>query len=169
MHLNYTGRCDIINQNDTQSEAFIMEVKRFKPLIDKLFWIILIPTVILIISATLLSLFELGALLIMLGVDIFTLYFLVSSLFGYVELRENSIFIKFGLIMKKEIPYNKIRGITRARKFISDSMLSLKNALDHVNIKYNTFDMVSVSVIENDKFIRELELRIEKERCRKEF
>lgn len=146
-----------------------MEVKRFKPLIDKLFWIILIPTVILIISATLLSLFELGALLIMLGVDIFTLYFLVSSLFGYVELRENSIFIKFGLIMKKEIPYNKIRGITRARKFISDSMLSLKNALDHVNIKYNTFDMVSVSVIENDKFIRELELRIEKERCRKEF
>jgi hypothetical protein len=38
-------------------------------------------------------------------------------------------------------------------------MASLKNALEHVNIKYNTFDIVSVSVVDNDGFIEELNTR----------
>jgi hypothetical protein len=38
-------------------------------------------------------------------------------------------------------------------------MLSLKNALEHVNIKYNNFDIVSVSVVDNDGFIEELNTR----------
>lgn len=36
-------------------------------------------------------------------------------------------------------------------------MLSLKNSLDHINIKYNTFDITSVSVIGNAELIAELE------------
>ena len=40
-------------------------------------------------------------------------------------------------------------------------MTSLKNALEHVNIKYNNFDVVTVSVVGNDEFISELAERAE--------
>ena len=94
------------------------------------------------------------------AVAAFVLYFFVSPLFGYVELRENSMLIKYGFILKKEIPYSKIRSVTKARKFYSDSMMSLKNSFDHVNIKYNTFDVTCVSVVDNDSFINELSKRL---------
>ena len=136
-----------------------MEIKRFRPAIGKMFWAICIPTVALLAAATALSVVSLAAFLIIRFTDLLTVYFLITSLFGYVELRENSVFIKFGFVMKKEIPYDKIRGITKERKFYSDSMNSLKNTLEHVNIKYNTFDLVSVSVTDNDALIRELKAR----------
>ena len=92
--------------------------------------------------------------------DILVFYFVISPLFGYAELREHTLFIKLGFIMKREIPYSAIRGTSKTRKFYSDSMLSLKNSLEHVNIKYNKFDMISVSVQDNEGFIKELEERI---------
>ena len=136
-----------------------MENKRFKPLFDKLFGIIWIPTSILMISVTVLAAFRPVALLIMIPTDVFTFYFLLSSFFGYVELRENSLFIKFGFVLKKEIPYDKIRELKKERKFYSESMLALKNSFEHVNIKYNKYDVISVSVASNDEFMRELEAR----------
>jgi len=144
----------------TKKEMCALKNKRFRPYIDKLFWIILIPTVLLLIAVTALSCGELIPLLLLLAIDIFTLYFLISPLFGYVELRESSVFIKFGFIMKREIPYSKIRGITKVRKFYADSMMSLKNSFEHINIKYNTFDIVSISVIDNNGFIDELNLKL---------
>ena len=137
-----------------------MENKKFKPLIDKLFWFIWIPLAVVLIAATALSALDTVALIIILGTDIFTLYFLISSLVGYVEIRENSVFIKCGFILKKEIPYGKIRGLSKERKFYSESMISIKNAFEHVNIKYNKFDVISVSVSSNDELIRELEARM---------
>ena len=80
-----------------------------------------------------------------------------------MELREHTLFIKLGFIMKREIPYAKIRGTEKQRKFYSDSMLSLKNSFDHVNVKYNRFDMISVSVVNNDEFVKNLEERINNE------
>lgn len=135
-----------------------MQTKRFKPKIDKLFLWIFIPTVALLLGITvgLALLSPLSVLFIMVPTDLFCLYFLISPLFGYAELREDTLFIKFGLIMKREIPYSKIRGVSFERKFYSDSMLSLKNALDHVNIKYNVFDIISISVVENEEFAKEL-------------
>ena len=132
----------------------------FKPQYDKLFFIIWIPTSVLMLGATVFSAFYPIALAIMLSVDLFTFYFLVSPLFGYVELRENTLFIKFGFFIKREIPYEKIRGTCKERKFYSDSMLSLKSSFEHVNIKYNKFDVVTVSVVTNDKFIEELGSRL---------
>ncbi len=136
-----------------------MENKRYKPLVDKLFYIISIPTLALLLGMTALSAVYTLPLLLMLFVDIFTLYFLFSPLFGYVELREETVFVKFGFIMKREVPYSKIRGVEKSRKFYSDSMLSLKNSLEHINIKYNAFDVLTVSVIGNDELIREIEAR----------
>lgn len=133
--------------------------KRYKPLIGKSFYVIWIPTVLLLAVATVLAAFEPIALLIMIPTDLFTLYFLVSALVAYVELREESVYIRFGFIIKREIPYKRIRAVERAHKYYADSMLSIKNALDHVNIKYNTFDVISVSVVGNDELIRELERR----------
>ena len=138
-----------------------MENKIYKPKIDKLFWLIWIPTSVFMILMTVFAFFEPISLLIMIPTDIFTFYFLITSLFGYVELRDNTLFIRFGLIMTREIPYSKIRGLVKERKFHSESMMSLKNALEHVNIKYNSFDVVTVSVTDNDDFIGELNLRIE--------
>ena len=138
-----------------------MENKIYKPKIDKLFWLIWIPTSVFMILMTVFAFFEPISLLIMIPTDIFTFYFLLTSLFGYAELRDDVLFIRFGLIMTREIPYSKIRGLVKERKFYSESMMSLKNALEHVNIKYNSFDVVTVSVTDNDDFIGELNLRIE--------
>ena len=140
-----------------------LENRRYKPLIDKMFYLIWVPISIVMLGLTVLSFFEPTSLFVMIPVDIFTFYFLFSQLFGYVELRESSVFIKFGFILKIEIPYSSIRGITTDRKFYSESMLSLKNALSHVNIKYNKFDLVTVSVKNNDGFIKELLSRIEQD------
>lgn len=140
-----------------------MENKRYKPLLDKLFFIIWVPTFIVMLALTVMPLvlsFYLPLLIALLATDVFVFYFLVSPLFGYVELGERSVLIKFGFILKREIPYEKIRGFSRERKFYADSMLSLKNALSHVNIKYNKFDVVSVSVIDSDGMIREIETRL---------
>jgi hypothetical protein len=133
-----------------------MEIKRYKPAIDKLFYAIWIPTSILMITATVISFYELGAFILMLAVDVFTFYFMISSLVGYVELRMNSVFVKFGFIIKREIPYDKIRKIAKERKIMSNTYLSLKNSLDHVSIKYNKYDEIVVSVINNDDLIKEL-------------
>lgn len=137
-----------------------MEKKRYLPLIDKLFFIVSIPTLILVGAGVAISVYSIPALLIMCAIALFVLYVLISPLFGYVELGESSLVIKYGFFLKKEIPYTSIRDITRERKFYSDSMLSLKNSLDHVNIKYNKFDITSVSVKSNDELIAELEKRI---------
>lgn len=137
-----------------------MSVKRFRPLTDKLYWIILIPTVLLMAVITVISAFAPYALLIAILTDLMVAYFLISPLFGYVELREKTVFIKYGLIMKNEIPYIKIREVVKARRFYADSMIALKNSFEHVNIKYNTFDIATVSVIDNDTFIGELETRL---------
>ena len=137
-----------------------MEVKRYKPLIDKMFFIIWIPTALMMIAGTVLAAFEPLALIIMLPVDAFTFYFLISPLFGYVELRKDTLLVKFGFIVEREIPYSKIRDVEKKRTVIADSMTSLKNALDHVNIKYNRFDVISVSVVGNDELIKELRRRL---------
>ena len=139
-----------------------MEYKRFKPMLDKLYYLIWIPTSVLMIAMTVFACFEPITLFVVIPVDVFTFYFLITSLFGYVELREDSVFIKFGFIMKREIPYKNIRSITKERKMYADSMVALKNSLDHVNIKYNRFDMISVSVVGNDELISEIEVRIKR-------
>ena len=136
-----------------------LENKRYSPQIDKLVWWITAPTVALLVAVTVLSAFAPMSLFVMLPMDLFTLYFLVSPLFGYVELRGETVFVKFGLFMKREIPYSKIRGAEKVRKFYSDSILSLKNSFEHVNIRYNSFDMLSVSVVGNDELISDIEAR----------
>lgn len=131
--------------------------KKYKPLVDKLFLIIFLPTAALVLGGSVaLGVFETSTLLYTVPVSLFVLYFLVSPLFGYAELRESSLFIKYGVFLKKEIPYSKVRGVEKDRKFYSESMMSLKNSFEHVNIKYNTFDITSVSVKDNDAFVSEL-------------
>ena len=135
-------------------------MKRFRPKLDKLFWIISSILLAIVIGITVTAIFMPITLWVIIPTDLFILYFVLSPIFGYVELREETVFIKFGFFLSREIPYSKIRGTESVRKFYSDSMLSLKNSLDHVNIKYNTFDMVSVSVEDNEKLIRELSARL---------
>ena len=136
--------------------------KRFKPKIGKTFYVIWIPTVLFLSVMTAVSLVAPLAFVILLLTDALTLYFLLTSLFGYVELRDDAVLVKFGFIAKAEIPYSTIRGVTKERKLYADSIMSLKNSLDHVNIKYNRFDIVSVSVTDNDELISEIEARIKK-------
>ena len=131
-----------------------MKNERYKPKVDKLFWwlfsitngvllAILVPTTI---DAP-------TTLFINLPIFLFTNYFFISSLFGYVELRERELFIKYGFFLKRSIPYAKIRSLQKERKFYTDSILSLKNAMEHVNIKYKSFDVTAVSVTDNDALI----------------
>ena len=139
-----------------------METKRYKPKVDRLFWFIWIPTAILLAIGTVIACSSVVALLIMLATDIFTLYFLVSPLFGYVELRERAVYIKFGFFVSREIEYSRIRAVDIERKFYSESMLSLKCAYEHVNIRYNSFEVVTVSVESNAALAAELDSRRKK-------
>ncbi len=140
-------------------------MKRYKPLVDKLFWVTFIVAIALVVGVTVpVFLYpEPFAIIITLLVDILVVYLLVSPLCGYVELRETSVFIKFGFFLFREIPYSKIIGIKKEKKLYADSMLSLKNAVEHINIKYNTFDVTSISIAGNDEFIKELTERVSAE------
>ena len=137
-----------------------MENKIFKPKIDKLFWILCIPTNILLLAAVIIPLlFCPAALSITLPVFLFTNYFFVSPLFGYVELRQEDVLIKYGFLLKRVVTYSRIRRIKKERKFYSETMLSLKSAMEHVEIRYNSFDVTVVSVKDNDALIAELDER----------
>jgi len=137
-----------------------VENKIFKPKIDKLFWILCIPTNILLLGAVIIPpFFSLTVLFISLPVFLFTNYFFVSPLFGYVELRQEDMLIKYGFFLKRVIPYSRIRRIRKERKFYSETMLSLKSAMEHVEIRYNSFDVTVVSVKDNDALIAELDER----------
>ena len=129
-----------------------MNPSKFKPKTDKFYMSIIISTILLLAGGTALAAFEPIALLIMIPTDALTVYFLFSPFFGYAELRENTLFIKFGFFIKREIPYAKIRSVEKAQKFISESMLSLKCAVEHINIRYGVFDIVTVSVKDNAAF-----------------
>ena len=124
------------------------------------FVITLVLTTLLLIAATVLCCFEPVSLFIIIPVDVLSFYHLFTSFFGFVELREQTVFVKLGLLTSREIPYEKIRELAKERKLYADSTVSLKCALDHVNIKYNTFDVLSVSVRGNDELIREIEARM---------
>lgn len=137
-----------------------MENRRFKPLVDKSYYIIWGITVIILAMGTVISCVAPLPLCIMIFTDLITVYFLITSLFGYVELREKSIYVKLGLITDREIAYDSIRGVVKDKKLYSESTVSLKCALEHVNIKYNKFDVLTVSVVGNDELIREVEARI---------
>ena len=136
-----------------------MEIKRFRPLVDKLNWIIfgIVATILLGLTVWVFLFPEPVAIGLTIFIDLAILYLLLSPLFGYVELRENTVFIKFGLIMKKAIPYTAIRRAEKVIKITADSLISLKTAFEHINIKYNRYDVVSVSIKDGDEFIAELE------------
>ena len=138
-----------------------MKQNRYTPRYDKLFFIILIPTALFLLAMLVTTILSraTGGWIVVLGANLFTAYFIISPCFGYVELRETELFIKFGFFMKRQIPYGRIRGIEKKRGAIADSMLSLKNALDHINIKYNSFDVASVSVKREDMLIEEIKAR----------
>ena len=133
-----------------------MKPYRFKPKFDRLFYIPIGITVALMIFSTVICTLDPVGLWIIIAADLFVLYFICTSFAGYVELRESVVFVKFGFFLKREIPYNKIRKIDRQHKIYSESMLALKNSLDHINIRYNLYDIVSVSVVDNDELIGEL-------------
>lgn len=139
-----------------------MEVKRYKPLVDGFYLFIAVPpAAIMLVISVISAIFEPMSLLVLVPTTAFVLCIVFSSpLFGYVELRADSVFIKFGLFLKKEIPYSSIKSAELCRGWYSESMLSLKCALGHVNIKYNTFDVVTVSVVNNGEFVRELSFRL---------
>ena len=140
-----------------------MESIRFKPKVDGFYLWIIIPTFLFLLALTAISLFEPTALFVMIPTDLFTLYFFISPFFGYVELRESTVLVKVGFFIKREFPYRKIRGTVKERRFISESMLSLKCSMEHVNIKYNTFDVITVSVQDNDELISKIEERVSAE------
>ena len=137
-----------------------MNLKIYKPKVDKLFWILFIPTNAFCIPLTLIpAIKEPQTIFITVPILLFVNYFFASSLCGYVALCDEDLFIKYGFFLKKRIPYVNIRALEKGRRFYSYSMLSIKNAYEHVDIKYNFYDVTTVSVKNMDLFIAELEER----------
>lgn len=138
-----------------------MKTDVYTPRLDGLFWWITVPTALIMLGTTIgLAISYPPSMFFMIPMCLLVAYFFVSPLFGYVELRDDCVFVRFGFFTKREIPYSSIRGVQKERKFYADSIISLKNAMEHVNIKYNRFDMTTVSVKNNDGLILEIERRI---------
>lgn len=135
---------------------------KFKPKIDSYYLWILIFTELALLAALVLCLveFTLGGFLIMLFTFIFTSFFMISPFFGYAELRDGELYIKFGFFLKKAIPYSKIRAVEKKRRWYSESMVSLKTAMNHIDVKYNRFDVVSLSIKDEERFVEELNKKI---------
>ncbi len=138
-----------------------METKRYKPRFDKLFLWIVIPTAALMLAVFALTAVQrsVGGFIFIGATTLFVAYFFISPCFGFVELREETVFFKFGFFLKREVSYARIRGIERKHTVIADSILSLKNAMDHVNIKFNSFDLFSMSLKDEEDFISEIKKR----------
>ncbi len=138
-----------------------MRTLRFKPKFDKLFFIPISVAFLLCAAGTFLSLvfFTLVGFVVLLACDLLILYFVASAFAGYVELRNKTLFIKFGFFFKCEIAYDRISSVEKCRKMYSESLVSMKNAIEHINIRYNTYDVVSVSVTDNDALVSEIEKR----------
>lgn len=137
-----------------------MKNQKYRPLFDRLYWWIAIPTLLIVLIPTvILGILSPETLFWMIPLSLFVLYFFISPFFAYVEFHEDSLLIRYGFFLKKEIPYRKIRGAVKERKFYAESMMSLKNAFEHVNIKYNAFDITTVSVVDNDGLIKTLQER----------
>ncbi len=85
---------------------------------------------------------------------------LISPIFGYVRLDDDFLYIKYGLILRKHIPYEIIVGLEKEHKLYSESLISLKTSIEHVRIKYNTYDNTTVSVKNMDQFIEEVNQKI---------
>ena len=129
---------------------------RYLPKTDRLFWLTALPTLILTFGGLAISFLEPPALFIMIPTALSVVYFLFSPLFGYVELTEHEAVIKYGLFLKKEIAYTDIRGVEVRRRIISDSIMSLKCAMEDVTIRFNRFDITVVSVKDNQALKNEL-------------
>ncbi len=130
--------------------------KKYKPKTDKLFWWLLVIVNAVCLPLLIIAFFDPVSLFVIVPIFLFVNYLMVSPLFGYAQLREDALYIKYGLILKKTIPYEKIRGMEIKRSIISESMMGLKLSLEHVVIKYNTFDCTEVGVRDNQAFIEEL-------------
>ena len=137
-----------------------MERRRFRPKFDRLFWIPLVFVIAVLTPMTVAAFVHPSGIVLSLATDLFCAYFFLSPAFGYVELREEALVIRFGLILRREIPYCRIRSVEAGRGFYGESILSLKNAMEHVHIRYNRFDITAVSVTDNDQLIREINQRI---------
>ena len=128
-------------------------MQKFRVKVDGLFYWLFIPIAVILLGVTVtLGILDAVALAIILPIDLFILYFLVSPLFGYCELREEELFIRYGFIITRSIPYGRIRAIEEKRAFYTHSMLSLKCSFSHIDIKYNRFDVTSVGVVDSDIF-----------------
>ena len=136
---------------------------KFRPRVDKYYLWIAIPTEIFLIVMTVMTLvhFTLFGLIVMLLALALSSFFILSPIFfGYAELRDDELFVDFGVFIKRSIPYSRIRAIEKKRRFYSESMLSLKCAIDHVDIKYNRFDVLSLSLKDEEVFVEELNKKI---------
>ncbi len=129
---------------------------RYRPKIDKFFWWMLVIVNAVCLSLLVISIFDPISFFCTVPIALFCNYFFISPLFGYAELREDHIFIKYGLILKKSIPYKRLRSVEIKRGIISEAVIDLKLSLEHIVIKYNTFDFTIISVKENQFLIEEL-------------
>ena len=134
---------------------------RFKPKFDRLFvWLCVLMNLIILGCTIPTAIFAPSTLFINIPIFLFANYFFVSPLFGYVELRSDELFVKYGFFLKRHIPYASIKSLKKERKLYTDTMLSLKNAMEHINIRYNSFDLTAVSVTDNDALIAAIEGKI---------
>ncbi len=131
-----------------------MKPERYKPKLDKLFWILMsVTNIIIVIPIVVTAVLHPATLYLLVPIFAFVNYFFISPLFGYVDLGESEMLIKYGFFLKRTIPYDRIRALVLENKWYSHSIMSLKNAFEHVEIKYNRFDFTCVSVTDNAGFI----------------
>ena len=140
-----------------------MPKQRFRPKFDRLYWISFTVCAVYIVVMTAVSVGSVSMLCFMSAINAILVWVLAAPWFGYVELGEDAVLVKFGFFLKRVVPYADIRKMQKVCHWYSESILALKNAMEHVDIRYGACDVVSVSVTDNDALIAAIERRLRKE------
>lgn len=132
---------------------------KFKPHVDKYFYIPIIFVLILFIAPFLVAIVcrQIDQIIVTSLLFVVISVLLISPLFGYVKIENDYIFIKYGLFFRRKILYTNIVEITKEHKYYATSLISHKTSLDHVFIKYNNYSDTCVSVKDMDVFIALIE------------
>ena len=138
-----------------------MENKRYKPIKRTMYYLIRVPLLVAMAVATAISSTEPIALLIMLPTDALVVYFLLSELMAYAELQDEGVFIRFGFFAKQFIPYDSVYGCEKVEKWYADSTntFAIKTAVEHINLKYDKWRTLSLSIEDADGFMMALETK----------
>lgn len=132
---------------------------KFKPQVDKYFYVPIIFVLILFIVPIMVGIVckQMDQIIITAVLFIVIGTLLISPLFGYVKVENDYLYIRYGLFFRRKITYASIKEVEIEHKYYATSLISHKTSLNHLFIKYDSLNDTCVSVKDMDVLLALIE------------